>query len=429
MQGDPFAVRQLRREALRVVAQGAVRVHAGRRARADGDAQARLARVGDEAEPRRGRDDRGRAARVEPDDEERAPGREPEAGRAEFRRALDQRLEPARVDLAEGGREADHDRRAEHMPAEDMVQRGAGLWARPRHRLEPRRGEDRCRPVPPDERAHPPGAPSPDPASARKARASRAAASPTSPGAHRQASSSSPARRTANTAPSAPRSASKRMSASMSASGSRPPASRTKLNFAGRGRRETSSARRAFERGEAVGQIERGGRIEIAQRACDDVAQPLDLGVGVDEARGAEARVQVGQGLVADAPNLQVSARRQHDRAIAAGERGVGDRRRLAGRKTPAGRPHPREQPVAGLHRPQSPRTPALAARRDRSHAASLSREARILLHELRRERQKPRRAASSNTRAMWRAAGRLASTRKVRTASSPSVASNMRSN
>ena len=96
MQGDPFALRQLRREALRVVPQGAVRVHAGRRARANGDAQARLARVGDEAELRRGRDDRGRATRIEPDDEEGAPGREPEACRAEFRGALDQRLEPAR---------------------------------------------------------------------------------------------------------------------------------------------------------------------------------------------------------------------------------------------------------------------------------------------------------------------------------------------
>src|SRR5271166_5823955 len=139
--------------------------------------------------------------------------------------------------------------------------------------------------------------------------------------------------------------------------------------------------------------------------------------------------MKIGQSPLADAAHLQVGAPGQDDRAVAAGDRGLGDRRRLAGRQAPARSMHARKQPVAGLHWPQGPRAPALAARGNRSHAASLSKEVKMVLHELRRERQKPRRAASSNTPAIWVAAARLASTRKARTASSPSVASNRRSN
>ena len=54
-----------------------------------------------------------------------------------------------------------------------------------------------------------------------------------------------------------------------------------------------------FERGEAVGEIERGGRIDVAQRARDDVAQPLDLGVGVDQVDGREPRMQIGESPLA----------------------------------------------------------------------------------------------------------------------------------
>ena len=77
MQGNPFAhpaAATAKRSASS--RNGAERVHAGWRARACGDAQARVARVGDEAELGGGRDDRRRAARVEPDVERAssAPG-------------------------------------------------------------------------------------------------------------------------------------------------------------------------------------------------------------------------------------------------------------------------------------------------------------------------------------------------------------------
>ena len=252
------------------------------------------------------------------------------------------------------------------------------------------------------------GAASPAPARARKARPSRAATSPISSGAHSAANAFSPARKTPNVPP---RDASKRMSASISPSGRRPCASRRKLNFAGRPRRRSSSLSRRLQRGEARSEIERSFRVDVVQRACDDVAQALDLGIGVDERSRLEARMQVGQRSLGQAAQVKIGARREVDRAVAAAHGGVRQRGGLIERQSPSRRPHPREQSVSGLHRPEGAWTPALAigrrrpAQRNRAHGAPSSTEARMRALELRRESQKPRLAASSNTPAIWEAA------------------------
>ena len=153
-----------------------------------------------------------------------------------------------------------------------------------------------------------------------------------------------------------------------------------------------------FERGDVGGEIERGGGVDVAQGADENVAQTLDLGVRVDEAGHVETRLQVGQRPLADAAQLQIAARREADRAVAAGERGLGDRGSLIEREAPARGPHPHEQAVAGLHRPKGARdTSPCGAAQSRSCGLPRS-DARTLAAELRRERQKPRRAASSNT-------------------------------
>ncbi len=166
---------------------------------------------------------------------------------------------------------------------------------------------------------------------------------------------------------------------------------------------ETSLQRRHARR-----DIEDRVGIDVAERTGDDVAQPLDLGFGIEQSRGPESRMQVDQGRVADAADLQVGARGERDHAVAAGARSLGDRGGLVEREAPARSAHAHDQPVARLHGSQRAGTPALPPGRDLSHAASFASVSRMPAVELRRERQKPRRSASVNTRAMWRAAGRL---------------------
>ena len=113
----------------------------------------------------------------------------------------------------------------------------------------------------------------------------------------------------------------------------------------------------------ARSEIERGFRIEVVERTRDDVAQALDLGVGVDEPGFAKTRVQIGQRALAYASQVKIAARREADRAGAAGDRALRNRHGLIERQPRSQRPHASDEPVAGLHRPQSPGTPTLAAR------------------------------------------------------------------
>lgn len=52
-------------------------------------------------------------------------------------------------------------------------------------------------------------------------------------------------------------------------------------------------------------------------------------GSEIDEAGGAEARLQIRQSLFANAAHLQVAAGREADRAVAVGKRDFGDNRCL----------------------------------------------------------------------------------------------------
>ena len=104
------------------------------------------------------------------------------------------------------------------------------------------------------------GAPSPKPASERKARARRDAASAISAGAQSPRARRRRRDKSRNDGPRVSRAASKRMSASTSATGRRPSASRAKLNFAGRGRSDRSSARRASSAAMCGREVESGVR-------------------------------------------------------------------------------------------------------------------------------------------------------------------------
>ena len=131
-------------------------MHAGRSARTSGDAQTRVVRIDDKSELGHRIDQRLCAAPVEADDQERPPGREPEAARAKRPRALDQRLESNRLDFAEGRRRADDDRCAEFAHAEDVTQRSASLRTDARLRLATRLCKHGGSAGPLDQRAHPP---------------------------------------------------------------------------------------------------------------------------------------------------------------------------------------------------------------------------------------------------------------------------------
>jgi hypothetical protein len=176
-------------------------------------------------------------------------------------------------------------------------------------------------------------------------------------------------------------------------------------------RRQTAQAlvllEARLQRGDAWSEIERSFGIEVVDRAHDNVAQALDLGIGVEEPCLRKACMQIGQRALAQAPQVKIGARREADGSVAAATRGVRQRFGLIERQAPSRRAHPRQQPIAGLHWLESPRTPAFPIGRrrlaggDRSHAASFNIEARMRALELRRESQKPRLAASSNTPAI----------------------------
>ena len=106
-----------------------------------------------------------------------------------------------------------------------------------------------------------------------------------------------------------------------------------------------------LQRGDARSEIEQRFRIEVVERTCDDVAQALDLGVGVDKPDLLKARMQVGQRALAQAPQVQIGAGRKADDAVAAAKRGVRQRSSLIERQAPSWRAHTRKQSVAGLHR------------------------------------------------------------------------------
>ena len=63
-----------------------------------------------------------------------------------------------------------------------------------------------------------------------------------------------------------------------------------------------------LQRRDARSEIEQCFRIEVVERTCDDVAQALDLGIGVDEPGVLKARVQVGKRALAQASQVQIGA-------------------------------------------------------------------------------------------------------------------------
>ena len=200
------------------------------------------------------------------------------------------------------------------------------------------------------------------PARARNARASLAAASPTSSGAHMEASASSPARYAAKAAPPG---AALGLEADVgidvgerqTAAGVEDEAELRRQGPAAPGlRRDAVRARRGCRR-------HRTRRPD--RRRSSGLATMLrsrsTSGSASSRPTAASRACKIGESPLADAPDLQVGARRKPDGAVAAGERGLRDRRRLIESEPPAARAHPRDQPVAGLHRPQCPGTPALS--------------------------------------------------------------------
>ena len=195
MENDAVALGQERRPARRVVAHGRAPMHAGGRAGASRDAQARLVRARHESELGASLDHRRGAARVEAGDEEGPPGREPHPARAESPRALDQRRELARLDFAERRRGADDDRRAEGMRPEHVAAATRGVAiAGDGFVSQPASANTGLAPLCSTSARIRRGASSPAPARAEESSPSLAAASPASAGAHSAASASSPAR-------------------------------------------------------------------------------------------------------------------------------------------------------------------------------------------------------------------------------------------
>ena len=174
-----------------------------------------------------------------------------------------------------------------------------------------------------------------------------------------------------------------------------------------------SSSSRAFSARDARSEIERSFGIEVVERTGDDVAHALDLGVGVDEPGFAETRVQIGQRALGQAPQVKIAAPREVDepspqRSRASPPRRRPDRATIALSAPARERAARRRSPSAA-----EPRAPTLAARtsgltpaarRNRAHAASF-RRARVRALELRRDIQKPRFAASSKHRSPYAAA------------------------
>ena len=317
----------------------------------------------------------------------------------------------AAVDFAEGRRRADDDRRAEFVRAEDVAQRRASWRARARLRLAARLGEHGRRACPLDQRAHPPRR--------RFAGAGKGEERPAEP---------------------------RRDFARLAGR-----ALRSQRVVAGEKHRERPVARR-LEADVRLDVAERQAPLRVedeaelrpaagagARPSSSRVSSAATLGPRSSKASGSRsssglATMLRSRSISGSASMSPASSRRacrsgsvrslkprrcrlaRAERPIAPlpqRNRGLRQRRGLIERQSPSRRPHAREQPVAGLHRPERARTPALPmgrrarawARRDRAHAAPSSTEARMRALELRRESQKPRRAASSNTPAMWHAA------------------------
>ena len=167
------------------------------------------------------------------------------------------------------------------------MQPGAGGRPRPRRGLESRCGEDRVRAVPRDERAHPPWS-----AVAGSGACKKGAREPRrrlgDVGRRTQVSERVVARKTSDEH--CAFCAALGFEADVRVDvGERQATARVEdeAEFRRQGPEGDVPGEAAFECGDAVGEIERGSRIQIAQRARNDVAQPLDLGVGVDQAGSA----------------------------------------------------------------------------------------------------------------------------------------------
>ena len=142
--------------------------------------------------------------------------------------------------------------------------------------------------------------------------------------------------------------------------------------------------------------VEGGRGIVGPKRARHDIADRLPAS-GLVLARPArdDGLGEVFRRAGAESPHLQIGARGEVDVTVAVPARGVGDQPRSCGGQHTGARLHPREPAVAGLHRREQRRAPALDGG-GRGHDASRRRATLF-----RRGRHRSRRMASSKRAAM----------------------------
>ena len=221
------------------------------------------------------------------------------------------------VDFAEGRRRADDDRRAEDVRAEDVAQRRASWRAHGRLRLAARLRKYGRRSCPLDQRAHPPRR--------RFAGAGKGEERPAKP---RRDIASLAGRafrgqRVVAGEKHRERPVARRLEADVRVDVAERQAP-LRVEDEAELRRQPPQAlvlpEPRLQRRDARSEIKQSFRIEVVERTCDDVAQALDLGIGVDEPGFLEARMQVGQRSLAQAAQVKIGARRKADRAIAAAQ-------------------------------------------------------------------------------------------------------------
>ena len=95
------------------------------------------------------------------------------------------------------------------------------------------------------------------------------------------------------------------------------------------------------------------------ERGYEDVAPGLNLGRRVQQVERGEAFEQGRMGLRRDPAQLQIGPRREVNLPIAKAARQIGNAFGLRGAQPAIARANAHNQPIAGFHRAQGPRTPA----------------------------------------------------------------------
>ena len=217
---------------------------------------------------------------------------------------FDQRLESKRFDFAEGRGRADDDRRTEYVRPEHVAQRSASLRTCAPLRLAARLRKHRLRPPALDQRAHPPRRRFAD-----AGKGEERLAEPRGDIAGLVGRAFCGQRGVAGEKH-GERAVTQSLEADVGvdvAERQTPLRVEDEAEFRGQ-TTQRDVLQPLLQGGDARSEVKQSFGIDIVERTCDDVAQALYLGIGVNESSVLKPCVQVGKRPLAQAPQMQIGA-------------------------------------------------------------------------------------------------------------------------